>query len=164
MTRFTRRLAPRRSRVAPGPLRIVRRRPGPSVGGGALFGGLLGLAVLAAFSLPLAVSYGPARDDAAQAVTAYVGTSADEGGEPEPAGVQAAAAMPAPAPGTEPAPARPEPPAASAARFELPVLQDEAAEVEPEVASAAPPVAAKPAARKAAPKRGPANLARAANP
>ncbi|HEV7440093.1 MAG TPA: hypothetical protein VGN94_10795, partial [Methylobacterium sp.] len=70
----------RRSRVAPGPLRVVHRRSGPSVASGALFGGLLAFAVLAALSLPLVFSRGAAPD--AEAEIAYVGAASDEAPQP----------------------------------------------------------------------------------
>ena len=178
----------RRSRVAPGPLRVVHRRSGPSVASGALFGGLLAFAVLAALSLPLVFSRGAAPDAQVEAEIAYVGAASDEA--PQPA--QSAALEPSriESPRIEPAridastqvqpaqilPARAqsasvEPSARAgghgALALELPVLQDAAAEIEAEAPPVALPVPPKPATRKAAarkPATAATNVARAATP
>jgi hypothetical protein len=145
----------RRSRVAPGPLRVVDRRTGPSAVGGALFGGFLALAVLAAFSLPLVFSHGPAPDAQAEAEIAYVGAASDEAPlarSEVPAPVRAAAAEPARAAAERAAPA-----------FDLPVLENAAVDLEAEAPPVAAPVPPKPAARKAA-RKASANEARAATP
>ncbi|KAB1071791.1 hypothetical protein [Methylobacterium planeticum] len=153
----------RRSRVAPGPLRVVDRRTGPSAAGGALFGGLLALAVLAALSLPLVFARGSAPDAQAEAEVAFVGAASDEAPQPGQASAQAAAPEPvrveAPAPAD--APARVQSASAEAGKrggIDLPVLE---AAAEAEAPPVAAPVPAKPAPRKSAARKPATSVARA---
>ncbi|AWN43935.1 hypothetical protein [Methylobacterium durans] len=140
----------------PGPLRSVRRRRGPSAAAGALLGGLVGVALLAAFSLPLVFARGPATPVSAPAKA----VRAEPVAAPQPPSDRRAeipAAVPdAAAPPPSPVEAAARPPAS----LDLPALQEMAAEIDPEPAYAPPP---KPAQRKPLPpKRPPASVARAA--
>ncbi|MER2267776.1 hypothetical protein [Methylobacterium oxalidis] len=142
----------RRGRFAPGPLRVVRRRKSSSAAAGALLGGLVAVAVLAAFSLPLVFTRGPAARAPLPAEAAA--SVAAEPVRPGNARVEAAAL------GTSatPAPAS-EAPARAGSRLELPVLEEAAAEIDLEPAAAAP--APPPRAFPLPPRRPPASAARA---
>ncbi len=66
----------RRSRIVPGPLRSAQRRAGGGVAAGMLTGALLGLAFLAAFTLPFVRVGGSAVESETRGARVAVRTSA----------------------------------------------------------------------------------------
>ncbi|WP_132253426.1 hypothetical protein [Methylobacterium segetis] len=136
----------------------MRPRSGPSAGAGAVLGGLVAIAVLAAFSLPLVFSRGSAARAPLPSAVAAV-SIAEEPIRPEPASLS---------PNIEPAPLAAPPPAERGERaapsLELPVLQEAAAEIDLEPPSVTPPPPAPRASPRTPlpPKRPPGNVARAA--
>lgn len=144
-------------RFAPGPLRLAKPpRQSSGAGRGALVGGLVGLAVLAAMSLPFVVSGGEPRpmqrhsEAAARSVALRTTMPA---AEPAPMREEPAAIPSAAAPTVAPVVPR-----ANAAAFgleTLPSLSQEVSEMDPDPVVPAPrPVPrAAPAARKASIQR-----------
>lgn len=76
----------RRSRIAPGPLRPAQRRAGGGVAAGMLTGALLGLAFLAAFTLPFVRVGGSAGDGGARGARVTVRASAAQDERARPSG------------------------------------------------------------------------------
>ncbi|AWN37019.1 hypothetical protein [Methylobacterium radiodurans] len=72
----------RRSRISPGPLRPVQRRAGGGVAAGMLTGALLGLAFLAAFTLPFVRVGGSPGESEARARGAVRASAVGDASEP----------------------------------------------------------------------------------
>ncbi len=79
----------RRSRIVPGPLRPAQMRVGSGVAAGMLTGALLGLAFLAAFTLPFVRLGGSAGDAEPRPARAAVRTSAAQADRGPEAGMAA---------------------------------------------------------------------------
>ena len=136
-------------RFAPGPLRTARRSGPSGAGKGAVVGGLVGLAVLAAFSLPLVVEPRPSQRAAEAPRPVTIRSAA----VPKPVAVEPVAIETASV-DAAPVQAQARPSQRSALSLDsLPTLTQDASDIDLDPATAAPPPPPRQAQKPAAPRR-----------